>query len=816
MNLIKILQIPLLVIVCAVISIACSNGKSPVEPSSDEISGISNDLPVSLGSATDSRSLLAVYDAVIDQAGKTFMITPSDHITPSDRSAQYHFPLTRMYPNVLKITGYGFTPNLWADIKLVHPFPGSGIDAFDPRVIAILPANPGVRFVYPVLGVGGNNAVVLEPDGYTKLFDSLGGSIPGNVNPFKAYFKDQPNRVWSGTGVTEETQRWRMDIAGFGGPLQFKIVVDVSTNYPDLPEPRIDNAREPVEIDMTIGPGLTTIGGSAEINVTLLDWQGQSGISDVQIEAPNLFNSTISLAYSAPGPNPNEYVYTGTITNSLRAPEGEHKILIAASDINTSMGIFCEFLVYVNNADENGNLIWAKRAGGAKDDNGFGITSLSDNSTVVTGLFEGVSTFGPGEPNETILTSAGDSDIFVARYNPDGSLAWVKQAGWFDGGGSGSAITSLSDNSIVVTGYFYGSAAFDSNETNKTNFTVLSSAGYEDIFIARYNPEGTLVWAKRAGGAKGDFGNGITTLSDDSTVVTGYIEGKATFGPGEPNETVLVGDEDIFIARYNPDGSLLWAKKIGDDFQDKGFAITALSDNSIVVTGTFSGSVTFGPGEPDETVLTGNRDIFIARYNPDGTLLWAKGAGASDYDCGAGITTLSDDSIVVTGWFENTVTFGEGDPNQTVLTSAGEYDIFIARYNPIGTLKWVRSAGGIGWEQGLGITSLSNNSIVITGMYGYTATFGLGEVNQTILASVIDSEDVFVARYNPNGMLTWAKSAGGMNRDFGAGITALSDNSTVVTGEFDSYDVRFGPGEPYQTDLIAIGREEMFVARFKP
>jgi hypothetical protein len=183
MKLIKYLPTILLLVVCTVVSIACSNGKSPVTPATEDTSGISSDIPVSLGISGDSRNLLAVYDAVIDPAAKTFTFSPAE------RSAQYHFPLTKLYPNVLKITGYGWTPNFWADIKLAHPYPGSGIKGYDPRVIAILPANAGVRFIYPALGVGGNNAVVLRPDGYTKLFDELGGTMLGNVNPFKAYFK---------------------------------------------------------------------------------------------------------------------------------------------------------------------------------------------------------------------------------------------------------------------------------------------------------------------------------------------------------------------------------------------------------------------------------------------------------------------------------------------------------------------------------------------------------------------------------------------------------------------------------------------------
>ncbi|MCX6645371.1 MAG: hypothetical protein NTY09_03300, partial [bacterium] len=126
-----------------------------------------------------------------------------------------------------------------------------------------------------------------------------------------------------------------------------------------------------------------------------------------------------------------------------------------------------------------------------------GITTLSDNSTVVTGWFYGTATFGPGESNQTVLTSAGGADIFIARYNPDNTLAWAKRAGGPSGFDGGNGITTLSDNSTVVTGTFYLSSTFGPGESNQT---VLSFTGEYDIFIACYNPDGTLAWAKCAGG----------------------------------------------------------------------------------------------------------------------------------------------------------------------------------------------------------------------------------------------------------------------------------------------------------------------------
>ncbi|MCX6645352.1 MAG: hypothetical protein NTY09_03190, partial [bacterium] len=501
----------------------------------------------------------------------------------------------------------------------------------------------------------------------------------------------------------------------------------------------------------------------------------------------------------------------GTYLVQLRVPDDEGQVDIMDFPLQVEIA-----------GSYDGNLIWAKHAGGENSNGsafGYAITTLSENSIVVTGVFEGSATFGLGEPNKTVLTAAGLEEFFIARYDQSGTLVWATSARGISYD-YGSAITALSDDSVVVAGQFFESATFGAGEPNETvlnsTFSYFWNSYYNNIFIARYNPDGTLAWAKSIEGGPeyyGDQGFGISTLSDNSFVLTGYFYGSAKFGPGEPNETVLfpAGVEDIFIARYNPDGTLSWVKQAGGDYYNGSAGITTLSDDSTVVTGQFWESATFGAGEPNETVLNsaGYGDIFIARYNPDGTLAWAKGAGGANDDYGYGITTLSDTSTVVTGYFEESATFGAGEQNETVLTSAGYGDIFIARYSPDGTLGWAKCAGGADYDNGNGITTLSDNSTIVTGFIYDTATFGPGEPNETVLTSAYAG--TFIARYNPDGTLKWAKQAGGI----GYGITMLSDDTTVVTGYF--YDeATFGPGEPNETVLIGGGYSDIFVARFAP
>ncbi len=482
--------------------------------------------------------------------------------------------------------------------------------------------------------------------------------------------------------------------------------------------------------------------------------------------------------------------------------------------------IFIGFALALTVSAQAQNLVWAKGAGGGGRDSGFGIAVMPDGSALVTGSFQKTAIFGKGESGETALTSAGGSDIFVAKYSPDGTLAWAKRAGSTENLESGEDIAVLPDGSALVTGDFHSTATFGQGESGET---VLPWVWSYDIFVAKYNADGTLAWAKAAGGTSADVSYGIAALPDGSAVATGSFYGTATFNPGESCETTLTsaGTFDIFIARYNPDGSLAWAKRAGGShyFGDWGLGIAALDDGSALVTGYFSDTAMFGQGESNETTLatlvSDDSDIFVARYNPDGTLAWAKRAGAIDTgDAGRDIAILPDGTAFVTGYFWTTATFGPGESGETTLTSAGLRDMFIARYNPDGTLAWAKRAGGSSfWDEGNGIAVLPDGSALVTGFFYGTATFGPGETGETILTSAGNS-DVYVARYYPDGRLDWVKQAGSSMHAFAYGIGVLPDESALITGDFQYPTITFGPGESGETTLTSANGYDIFVAKF--
>jgi hypothetical protein len=333
----------------------------------------------------------------------------------------------------------------------------------------------------------------------------------------------------------------------------------------------------------------------------------------------------------------------------------------------------------------DGNLDWAMHVGqGSVHD----MAVLDDGSILAAGTFHDGAIFGLGTPEEVTLESQGESDALVLKLAADGSLVWITGGGGPDYDWC-RPIDVFADGSCVVCGEFWDSALFGAGEAEETE---LASAGYYDLFLARFGADGELEWATRAGGAEGaEHCQDVSVTEDGSILVAGRFEADAIFGEDEPEETTLAaeGGTDVFFAKYDSAGSLVWAKRVGGPDGDFSRGIDARPDGSFVLGGAFGESdysivswATFGPGEIGETTLytVDHTDIFVARYNEDGTLNVVTSAGGTDSEWSNEVVSLTGEDLVVCGSMRGTTTFGLGEPNETFLESAGSADVFLARY----------------------------------------------------------------------------------------------------------------------------------------
>jgi preprotein translocase subunit YajC len=417
--------------------------------------------------------------------------------------------------------------------------------------------------------------------------------------------------------------------------------------------------------------------------------------------------------------------------------------------------------------------VWAESAGGTDYDGGSSVATDAAGNVYVTGYFYNPSiTF-----DSTVLTNAngGSPDIFITKYDSNGTVIWAKSAGGTNYDVAYSISTDTGGN-VYVTGYF-------SSPSITFGSTVLTNGGlFGDIFITKYDSNGTVLWAKGAGGTSSDYASGVSTDAEGNVYVTGYFwSSSITFG-----STVLTnaGLTDIIMTKYDSNGTVLWAKSAGGTEEDRATSVSTDAVGNVYVTGFFeSPSITFG-----STVLTntGAWDIFITKYDSNGNVLWAEGAGGTDIDRGYGVSVDAVGNVYLTGFFSSSsITF---DSTDLTNASGGNADIFITKYHSNGTVLWGKGAGGTDDDDAWSVSTDAGDNVYVTGDFSSSSiTFG-----STVLTNLNEgSHDIFITKYDSNGNVVWAKSAGGTSGDYAYSVSTDATGNVYVTGEFGSPFITF-------------------------
>jgi len=472
-------------------------------------------------------------------------------------------------------------------------------------------------------------------------------------------------------------------------------------------------------------------------------------------------------------------------------------------------------------------LEWVKHPGGSNTEVfASEIAALPDGSFLVTGGFHGSVTFGDGG-NAITVTTRGQGDSFVAKYNSDGTILWVKQSGGPDAFVDTRGFGASADGSFAVTGLFGGAATFGEGPNRRS----LTSFGRFDIFVAKYASDGTLEWVTQSGESDSgeyEIGQDVAISSDGSVLMTGFFWGVSSFRPGNrcrgfrPLTLTSRGHHDIVAAKYNPQGCLLWASQAGGSGPDNGCGIGPTPGGGALVVGAYFYPFSiFGTGDREVVLNLESGESshgFMAKYNQDGQLDWVRRIGSAFVGA---VSVLPDGCGLLTGSFSTTANFG-GSDDGLVITPVGDTDMIIAKYQLDGSLAWVSQAGGTDFfGQGLGITTLPDGSSIVAGEFsppgvggapGNTFNFGVGD-REVTLASRGDT-DIFVSKYDPHGNFVWAERAGGPGRDYFSDVSAAPDGSIFVTGQF-SGEATFGEGDN-QVTLTSIGDFGAFIAKYVP
>lgn len=404
---------------------------------------------------------------------------------------------------------------------------------------------------------------------------------------------------------------------------------------------------------------------------------------------------------------------------------------------------------------------WATPSGGGENDRAYAIATDSVGNSYVTGWFTGSAHFG-----DIVLNSEGGKDIYLAKYSNTGEVQWAKKA-WGIANNSAAGICLDWDGFPIITGWFAENIHFGD--------IVLESRGSYDMFVARYNNEGNVIWARSAGGEGDDYGNRVTTNMENDVLISGSFRYTAHFGEG--STITSAGNRDIFIANYSNAGNFHWVKQAGGEGEDRAYDIISAPDGSTYFTGLFNGKAFFGDHDLMSYSLL---STYVAKMNAGGNFLWVRkgSGGANDYARGFGISMDSEGYVYSTGSFSGSLTMGE----QTVETTGGQYDfdVYVAKHNHEGGLTWLRKGGGYGMDKGFDIATNADGTSFVTGFFSNLAVFGDYSLQSSGMS------DVFIALYNWAGEVEWLKSAGGEYQDYGYGLSLgnSTDNSIFLCGDY--------------------------------
>ncbi|PCH98411.1 MAG: hypothetical protein COB85_01580 [Bacteroidetes bacterium] len=479
--------------------------------------------------------------------------------------------------------------------------------------------------------------------------------------------------------------------------------------------------------------------------------------------------------------------------------------MVKANKFIASALITLTFL-FLSNLSYGQKFEWAIGIGGEGIDQSRSIAADDWGNLLVTGTYSLTVDFDPG-PDSLNKSSNSGTDFYVAKYDAGGNILWVNALGGFGNDYGGIVQTDVFGN-VYVIGSFQYTVDFDPG----TNSFELTTNGSSDIFIAKYKANGNFLWAKNIGGITAESVSTSVLDAEGNIFIAGTFDDNIDFDPGPGTAKLWSSNSkgDVFFAKYDNNGNYIWAKSVGGSFSDYCYSMDVDASGNVYLTGGFWEWTDLDPG-PGTAYFSGSiSEIYIAKYDKNGSYLWAKSMGGSSIDIGNGISVDALGNLYITGLMNDTVDF---DPGAGVanLISNGSFDIFLAKYDNYGNYLWANNFGGYYADQGLGICTDGEGKVYMIGHFdGAFIDFDPDSGYATI--SSHESQDAFVAHYDTDGNYIWVGAWGGAEWDLGNAITKDRFGNVYALGHFqDTVDFDFGDDT---FKLAAIGVSDAYIAKY--
>ena len=410
---------------------------------------------------------------------------------------------------------------------------------------------------------------------------------------------------------------------------------------------------------------------------------------------------------------------------------------------------------------DDGDVVFRKNFGGRSQEWGNGVAAVSDGFVLVGQSAR--ESFGTGD--WIGVSSKGDIDAFIVKYNNDGKLMWKKNFGGM-GSDSFSAVTAVPDGIVVV-----GSAPAES--FGNGDWTDVAGNGGTDAIIVKFDNDGNVLWKKNFGGLGDDRYESVTN-TDSGIIAVGASYANFWIGSFYTSNAIIV--------KYDNDGNVVWEKSYDGNNGDKyrGWTVTDVSDSYSGVTAVPDGVVAVGYSMYFIGVsISIGEDAIIVKYDNNGNIIWKKDFSGDSNNRYSAVTAVSDGIVAV----------GASNFFAFHTRKLGNHeDAIIVKYDDNGNVVWKKNYEGSGLEYYKDVTTVSDG-VVVVGRTSEDLSYSEDETDE----SFIFIYSAIIVKYDDSGNVVWKKKIVGCGDDdthFNGVATVM--NGIVAVGI--SWETFFGNG----------------------
>lgn len=445
----------------------------------------------------------------------------------------------------------------------------------------------------------------------------------------------------------------------------------------------------------------------------------------------------------------------------------------------------------------------------------------STGSYIMAFTFENSVTFAGGTNPSQTLTSNGQIDTGLVRYDFIGNVQWAMSWGNASSDEYPVAIACSPDRSTYVAGRFTGT--FDANP--RFGEDLLTSNGAGDVYLIKFDASGNFVWARSFGGTMDDDAAALTLDKSGNPLLTILYQNTLDANP-DPNKLAFhqsAGGKDILFIKLTAAGQYEYSRSIGGTLDDGVDGVSAMFDaaGNLVVAGTFRGTADLDPGPgPAEFTSAGLSDVFLARFTPTGSLITARQIlGGSATRLAPRSLGLDDsDNVYILGSFDGDIDVDTSAGTRILTSRQTTTDVFLVSYSPGDAHRWSFSMGSLGTERATGLSVDRNGIVTIAGSFQGSMDLNPGSGVHSVLARGSGgATDGFAARYrSADGTFVSGVSMGTASNGPTSQTAVMANGldtmgNLIVAGTFFGSDMDVDPGSSVVA-LSSGGGSDLFLA----